>query len=61
MPTSDSVPAAIATEAAASTSGSSYASSWAAPRRPPIREYLLADAHAPISMPTTPIPVIASA
>src|SRR5690606_39542998 len=42
MPGSDSVPAAIATEEAASTSGSSYATSWAAARMPPSSEYLLA-------------------
>ena len=56
MPVRDSVPAAIATLAAASTNGSSYASSWAAARRPPSSEYLLADAHAAMSTATTPTP-----
>ena len=60
MPGSESVPAAIATEAAVSSIGSSYASSWAAVRRPPRRENLLADAQPAISEPSTPTPITAS-
>ena len=60
MPGSETVPAAIATEAAASSIGSSYARSWAAVRRPPRRENLLAEAQPAISEPSTPTPITAS-
>src|SRR6266511_110435 len=59
MPGRDNVPAAMATLAAASTNGSSYASSCAAARRPPRSAYLLAEAHAAMSTATTPTPTIA--
>src|SRR4051812_35312054 len=60
MPVIDSVPAAIATEEAASTSGSSYDMSWAADLMPPSTEYLLADAHPAMIDPSTPMPSTAS-
>ncbi len=53
MPTSESVPACITTAAAARTSGSSYAISWAAARSAPISENLFAEAHPAISTPIT--------
>ena len=61
MPLSDNVPAAIATLAAASTSGSSYAISCAPARRPPSREYLLALAQPAMRMPSTPTDTTARA
>src|SRR3954454_23424348 len=61
MPLNDSVPAAIATDAAASTNGSSYDISWAATRIPPSRLNLFALAQPPIRVPTTPTPITASA
>jgi hypothetical protein len=47
----DSDPASIATTAADSTIGSSYAISWAAARSAPISAYLFADDHPAISTP----------
>src|SRR5918996_1254640 len=60
IPGSESVPAAMATDAAVSTKGSSYAMSCAAVRSPPSREYLLPLAQPPISEPRTPTPITAS-
>ena len=60
MPGSETVPAAMATEAAVSSIGSSYARSWAAVRRPPRRENLLAEAQPAMSEPRTPTPITAS-
>ena len=60
MPDRDRVPAAIATDAAASTNGSSYPSSCAAARNPPSSEYLFALDQAAISTATTPTPTTAS-
>src|SRR5918992_2918972 len=51
MSTSESEPASIATDAAASTIGSSYAMSCAAERKAPISAYLLALDHPAISTP----------
>src|SRR5918992_5497387 len=51
MSTSESEPASIATAAAASTIGSSYAISWAALRSAPINAYLLALDQPAISTP----------
>src|SRR3712207_2690629 len=59
MPTSDSVPAAIATDDAASTNGSSYAISWAATLMPPSRLNLFALDQPPMSVPITPTPITA--
>src|SRR3954447_10224134 len=60
IPTSDSVPAAIATLLAASTSGSSYASNCAAERMAPSSAYLFALAQPAISVPRTPTALAAS-
>src|ERR671932_1771589 len=60
MPTSDRVPAAMATLLAASTSGSSYASSCAAERIAPSRAYLFALAQPAIRVPRTPTALAAS-
>src|SRR5215212_5499921 len=54
MPTSERVPAAMATLLAASTRGSSYASSCAAARIAPSRAYLFALAQPAIRVPSTP-------
>jgi hypothetical protein len=59
IPTIESVAACITTAAAASTSGSSYAISWAAPRSAPISENLFAEAHPAMSVPITVTDVIA--
>src|SRR5437763_7574085 len=59
MPGRERVPAAIATDAAASTTGSSYPSSCAAARGPPSSEYLLALDHAAMRTATTPTPTTA--
>src|SRR6478752_4259090 len=61
MAASEMLPAPIAVDTAASTKGSSYASSWAATRRPPSSENLLALDHPAISEPTTPMLMTASA
>ncbi len=61
MPVSDSVPAAIATDDAANTIGSSYDISCAATRIPPSSEYLFADAQPAMIAPITPTPMTASA
>ena len=60
METSERLPAASATEATASTIGSSYDSSWAAARIAPSREYLFADAQPAINVPMIPTPMTAS-
>src|SRR4051812_21688408 len=60
MPTSESVPAAMAALLAASTSGSSYASSCAADRIAPSRAYLFALDQPAMRVPSTPTALAAS-
>src|SRR5512132_1703570 len=58
MPIIDVVPASMTTAAPASTSGSSYAISWAAARNAPINENLFAEDQPAISTPSTPTDVM---
>ncbi len=53
IPWTFSVPAWMTTPITARTRGSSYATSWPAALRPPISEYLLADAQPAMRMPIT--------